>query len=522
MDVMTNLTKLIKTKKDTSGTRRALNILFVSTEIAPYSKTGGLGDVSAALPKALAARGHHVSVLTPRYAHIDPIKERFSKRLRPLEVPTKAKTQKKVEAEIWETRMDHGARIFFLDAPEFFDREGIYGYDGGAFEDNAARFAFFSRAAAEFTRQFSVPVDILHLNDWHSALAPVYIDQYYKSELKHVKSMLTIHNIAHQGSFDAKEHSATGLPKSFMSPSELELDDRVNFLKGGIIHVDSVTTVSPTHAQEIQHEDGGHGLHELLAERGDELKGIINGADYSIWAPENDQHIPVRYSAERLNGKRQNKSHLQHNFGLPIRPVLPMLAFVGRLADQKGLDILIPALRRQLERVEGEQDGFQVVFLGEGEAKYRDLIQGLIDDFPRRAAAHFGYSEEHAHLMIAGSDLLLVPSKFEPCGLTQLYALRYGTLPIVHATGGLRDTVKDANADPNGTGFVFETFDEDTLAKTIGRAVERYGHHRQWRPLIVNAMHQNFGWAKSAIDYEKAYYDVLGLVEQPKTEKSAS
>lgn len=521
MDVMTDLTKLIKTKERSTGNNRPLNILFASTEVAPFSKTGGLGDVAAALPKALAARGHRVSVFTPLYHGLDPVENRFSRRLLPLEIPTKAKTQKKVEANIWETRMAHGAKIFFLDYPEFFDREGIYGYDGGAFDDNAARFAFFARAAVEFTRQTSVPVDILHLNDWHTALAPVYIDQYYKEELAEVKTFLSIHNIAYQGEFDESELDATGLPKSFGSDTRLGHNGKINFLKGGLLDADALATVSPTHADEIKTEEGGHGLDHILSDRADDLTGIINGVDYNIWSPENDQYIDVRYSAERLNGKRQNKAHLQHGFGLPVRPVLPLLAFVGRLAEQKGIDLLVPALRKELKEVEGEQDGFQVVFLGEGDPKLQKQIEKLQSEFPRRVAAHFGYSEERAHKMIAGSDLLLVPSRFEPCGLTQIYALRYGTLPIVHATGGLADTVKDADQHENGTGFVFENFTKGELGKAIRRAVERYRHHRQWRPLIVNAMKQDFGWDKSAELYENTYYAALGLKSEER-EKSAS
>ncbi len=521
MDVMTDLTKLIKTKERSSGSNRPLNILFASTEVAPYSKTGGLGDVAAALPKALAARGHHVSMFTPLYKGLDPVQERFSRRLLPLEIPTKAKTQKKVEAIVWETRMAHGARLFFLDFEEFFDREGIYGYDGGAFEDNAARFAFFSRATVEFARQTSVPVDIMHLNDWHTSLAPVYIRQYYKKELADVKTFLSIHNIAYQGEFDEDELSATGLPKSFASDSQLGHNGKLNFLKGGLLNADMLSTVSPTHADEIRSEEGGHGLHEILQDRTEDLVGIINGVDYHVWSPETDQYIEVRYSPERLNGKRQNKAYLQHEFGLPVRPVLPLLAFIGRLAEQKGIDILVPALRKELKDLESEQDGFQVVFLGQGDPKLRKKIEKLESEFPRRVSAHFGYSEERAHKMIAGSDLLLVPSRFEPCGLTQIYALKYGTLPIVHATGGLVDTVRDADEHADGTGFVFDKFSKAELGKTIRRAVERYRHHRQWRPLLVNAMKQDFGWARSAELYEESYHAALGISAEDR-EKSAS
>lgn len=508
---MADLKKLIRTKNVSDEAQgRRLNILFATAEVAPFSKTGGLADVAASLPKALARRGHRVSILTPLYRHIDPVKQRFSRRLTTLEVPRKAKSQRKIEATVWETRLAAGVNVFFVDCPEYFEREGLYGYDSGDFEDNAERYAFFSRAAVEFARQFTVPVDVLHCQDWHSALAPVYHDYYYRDDLAQVATLLTLHNVAYQGTFDEAQFDATGLPKgTFASESELFHDGKMNFLKGGILHADKVTTVSPTYADELTEDGGGFGLGDVLRERGDDLVGILNGADYGIWSPETDLHIAVNYDREELNGKRRNKAELQHRMGLPVRPVLPLVSFVGRLTEQKGLDILIPALRRELEGMDDERSGFQMLLLGDGEAKYQEAITKLAEDFPRRVAARVGYDDELAHHFFAGSDVLVVPSHFEPCGLTQIYAMRYGTVPVVHAVGGLADTVTDIDDDPKGTGFVFDEYTTDDLADALARATERYRHHRQWRPLMVRAMEADFSWERSALRYEDLYREAV-------------
>src|SRR5690554_2224572 len=480
-----DLSKLVRTR-DTSPDRadRPLSIVFATSEVVPFSKTGGLADVAAALPKALAKRGHNVAVFTPLYKHLDPQAMRLARRLQPLEVPRRAKSQAKLNVTIWETRVEGGATVFFLENDEMFGRDGLYGYEDNDFVDNADRFAFFSRAIVEFARQFSMPIDIIHCNDWHTGLAPVFLDYYYEKELESTATVLTLHNLAYQGRFDKAAFKATGLPKRFESQDELlDADDRLNYLKGALVHADAITTVSPTYADEIQTEKGGCGLHEILVKRTDDLTGILNGADYSIWGPKVDNFIPVRYSIEELNGKRRNKAELQHEFGLPIRPTLPTLAMVSRLTEQKGLDILIPALQKLFASFENEQQGFQLVVLGDGNNQYSAALLELAKKYPKRVAMHLGYSEELAHKIQAGADMLLIPSRFEPCGLTQIYAMRYGTLPIVHATGGLADTVIDANADETGSGFVFHEYTEEALIEAIQRASQMYRNYRKWRPL---------------------------------------
>lgn len=512
------LKSLIQTQREPfDPSRRPLNVLFAASEVAPYSKTGGLGDVAAALPAALAQRGHNVSVITPLYSHLDPRALRLAQRIFTLEVPRQGLRRSKAEVTVWEGNMPGGPRIFFLENEELFGGDGLYGYDDDA-ADSAARFAFFSRAIVEFARSSSVPVDIIHCNDWHTALAPVYATHYYEEEFADRTFMLTIHNLAYQGQFDRDAFAETGLPKSryLKAGSELldEQGEGINFLRAGILFSDLVTTVSPTYAEEIQTEAGSCGLTETLRERADDLTGILNGVDYNIWSPAVDREIPVRYDVETLNGKRRNKAELQHAYALPIRPTLPMLGFVGRLTDQKGLDLLLPALRELLEGFSSEREGFQVVFLGEGEQRYREQLEALARDFPRRVGVQLGYAEQTAHQIQAGADILLIPSRFEPCGLTQIYALRYGTLPLVHRTGGLADTVTDASATGGGTGYVFDEFTHEALVEAIERATSTYRHYRRWRPLMINAMQQDFSWRESARSYESLYRDSLGLVDE--------
>ena len=506
-----DLTQLIRTRDDGTGrAKRTLSIVFGTTEIAPFAKTGGLGDVSASLPRALADRGHRVMIVTLLYKHLNPEKMRFARRLKPLEVPRKGKSASVAEVVLWEMNLSDGVRIVFLDFDEYFGRDGLYGYDDKGFEDNAARFAFFSRALVEFVRYSNMNADVLHLNDWHTALAPLYIKQYYKTEFKEVSTVLTIHNLAFQGEFDLKDADQTGLTKTAIKAATH--DGKLNFLKSGIDLADKVTTVSPTYADEIKTEAGGCGLDKELSARKTDLVGILNGADTGVWNPSIDQYIEVRYDIATLNGKRRNKAQLQHDFGLPVRPVLPIVAFVGRFTEQKGIDVLITAVRKLLKDNEDERGAFQFVALGEGDKKLEKAAEKLASEFPKRVAVHIGYSEELAHRIIAGSDILALPSRFEPCGLTQIYAMRYGTLPLVHRTGGLADTVKDADVE-NGSGFVFDDFSRNEIIKTIERAVDRYHHHRQWRPLMVTAMEQDFSWSRSARAYDETYLGALGFAE---------
>lgn len=503
-----DLKQLIKTRSSNTATsNRPLNIVFATGEVVPYSKTGGLADVSASLSKALARRGHRVTIITPLYRFIDPKANHFAQRLTPLSVPRKAKSQRKLDATLWEHRLDTGVTVIFVDAPEVFHRNDLYGYDGADVEDAVERFSFFSRAIVEFCREMPIPVDVLHLNDWHTALAPVYLEHYYGNE-DNITTVMSLHNIAFQGRFSAESFAATGLPKSLLAENELSLEETFVFLKGAIKHCDAVTTVSPTHAKEITAEPGGFGLAAELNQREGGVLGILNGADYTIWSPDHDAYIPVPYTIESLNGKRQNKTALQHELGLPVRPTLPLLGFIGRLTAQKGVDILAVVLKKMLESMESEREGFQVALIGQGESTYAQKFQALAEEFPSRVTFVASYSEEFAHKILAASDILLVPSRFEPCGLTQIYGLKYGTIPIVHATGGLNDTVIDSSK-PHSTGFSLEKLNTRTLTQGIEQAVKAYHKHRQWRPMMARAMAMDFSWGQSAIQYEELYYQQM-------------
>lgn len=508
---------------DGAGSGGLQSILFASSELAPYSKTGGLGDVAAALPKALARLGHQVSVITPLYNHLDPEEMSLGRRLRKLIVPRKSNNQQQKEATVWEGRMDYGARVFFVEHDEYFGHEGIYGYEHEDVAASAARWAFFGRAIVEFIRQYSVPTDVLHLNDWHTALAPIYQEHYYEDELADLPNLLTIHNLGYQGRFSDELFGETGLPRTYESNNELLHDGDMNYLKGGILHTDRLTTVSPTYAEEIQTSEYGHGLEDVISERADDLTGLLNGVDYSVWSPSSDRHIPVRYDIENLNGKRRNKAELQHEFDLAIRPAVPTLGFVSRLTDQKGLDILIPAIRSLLEDIEDPREGFQIVFLGTGDDEYERQLQKLADEYPDWVGVRLAYDEELAHWFQAGCDMLLLPSRWEPCGLTQMYAMKYGTLPIAHKTGGLADTVVDVDDDkPNSTGFVFEHYDADTFAATIRRALNRYSNYRKWRPLMERAMERDFSWSNAARSYVDLYAGLLGHDETDDEDEKAA
>ena len=492
--------------------KRRLNIVIASSEVAPFSKRGGMADVASSLPKALAKRGHSVILLTPLYGHLDAEAMRLSRRLFSLEVPTKSKHQAKVEATLWETRLPQGGRIVFIDAPDYFQKPGVYGDGDEPFEDNAQRFAFFSRVAVEYCRHSPLPIDVLHCQDWPSALAPIYAGHYYEDEFEDTTIALTIHDIDSQGAFDADAHyDATGLPQSYNTDAEL-LDDQgqLNFLKGGLLHSDIITTVSEGYAEELRQSDDDAGLHQILKDRADDLVGILNGADYSVWSPDVDRHIAVQYDVESLNGKRQNKAKLQHDMDLPIRPTLPLVGVIGDISEAKGTDMLIPAVRSLLKDADGPRDGFQLVVLGQGDDALIDKLHALAKEFPQRVAIDIDFSEPKAHAIQAGADILLIPSRTEPCGLTQLYAMRYGTIPVVHHTGGLADSVADLRDDPDkGTGFTFKPLSEDALAGALDRAASAYRNYRKWRPLMVRAMERDFSWGNSAQRFEDVFLRAL-------------
>jgi len=476
-----------------------VKIAEISPEVAPFSKTGGLGDVVGALPGHLAALGPEVLVVTPLHRSAAAFElERLPVRLK---VPL---GEAVLEAGVSRAVLPGTpVSICFIDQPDFFDREYLYGAPDGDYPDNAARFAFFARAALELFKVTGEIPDILHVHDWQGSLAPVYLKTLASVAFPRTKSVLTIHNLAYQGLFPAEAMDTAGLDLELFNWKQLEYFGKMSFLKGGIVFADAITTVSPTYAREIQTPEFGCGFDGLLRDRAERVTGILNGVDYREWSPETDRHIPAKYSAADLGGKEACRRALRSRFGLPDKRETPLFGFVGRLAEQKGIDLLCAAA----ERLVGLD--LQIALLGTGDARYQDMLTRLAAAHPTKVAVRLGFDEGIAHLVEAGSDAFLMPSRYEPCGLNQIYSLRYGTIPVVRRTGGLADTIVDAtpgNVKKGlATGFVFDEYAPEALAEAVGRALKAWRDPQGWARLVQTAMKKDFSWAPSA----KRYLDVF-------------
>jgi starch synthase len=480
---------------------RALKILFVASECAPLAKVGGLADVVAALPRALRRLGHDARVLLPLYGSID--RARFG-----ITPAGSACVHMGGGEEAWmgllSARLHGEVPVWFVDYARFFARPGIYDEGGVAYGDNAQRFALLSKAALQVCKDQGFIPDVVHVHDWPTALCCAYLKTWDRilSPLSRTASVLTLHNIGYQGRFHASAYAYIGVGSEHWNSDCFEDHGGLNLLKGGIAFADAITTVSPSYAREIVTPPGGHGMEPYLQRRAADFSGILNGADYEHWDPGIDPHLPARYSADDLSGKAACKTALQERMGLTVQPELPILGVVTRFAEQKGIGLLIGALPWALSTME-----MQVVVLGSGDPDDERFFRWLARSHPGRAACHIGYSEELSHLIQAGSDFLLVPSLYEPCGLTQMYAMRYGTLPVVRATGGLDDTVDNYNEQTGeGTGFKFHTPSPEALYDTIGWAVSTWFD----RPVHIallrqSAMAQEFGWPESAREYVAVY-----------------
>ena len=468
-----------------------LKVLFVASECVPFAKTGGLADVAGALPIALAERGHDVRVVLPRYR---VTRKHPAERLpAPLAVPLGAG---EAWCSIWETRFPRSdARVYLLEHDALYDRDGIYGDAQGGFGDNLARYALLSRGALSLCRALDFTPDVIHAHDWQAALVPVYLNTVEAhTPLARAATVLTIHNMGYQGWFGKEELWQTQLGWDVFHARGLEAHDRINLLKGGINHATLVTTVSPRYAREIQTEEGGEGLDGVLRERGGDLIGILNGIDDQVWSPEADPHIAAPFTAADLEGKERCKAALQAEVGLPVEPDVPLIGLVSRLANQKGIDVFAGALQDILSL------GAQVVVLGSGERWAEDLFRRLSVSHPR-FRAYIGMNEALAHRIEAGVDIFVMPSRYEPCGLNQLYSQRYGALPVVRAVGGLDDTVED-----DRTGFKFKNLDPNELAQSVAVAVYTY-HERpeHFRMMQYHAMRKPMGWSHASQQYEALY-----------------
>ncbi|HEY6004464.1 MAG TPA: glycogen synthase GlgA [Anaeromyxobacter sp.] len=470
-----------------------MEILFVSSEVAPWSKTGGLGDVGGALPRALAARGHEVTVVSPRYGGIDALAQGFERRDGAVRVRGEA-------ASLWVLR--GRPEVHLVEHERFFgSRRGLYGEGGHDYADNAERFAFLTRAALALPAASGKRIRIVHANDWQTGLAAYLLrhEHAHDPALAGARTVLTIHNLAYQGVFPKQVVPFVGLPWDVFRYEAMEFHDRLNFMKAGLTFADALTTVSPTYAKEILTPEGGEGLDPVLRHRRADLHGILNGIDVTEWDPARDAHLPAHYSSRDLSGKAVCKAALQRELGLPARADVPLLGMISRLADQKGLDLVVAALPDLLAR------DVQLAVLGSGSHAYEDAFRRAAAGRPDRLAARIGFDEPLAHRIEAGADAFLMPSRYEPCGLNQMYSLRYGTLPVVRAVGGLEDTVEDFDGWMRGTGFKFREYSPQALLLAVRRALDTYRDRRTWQALVLRGMAQDFSWDRSARSYEALY-----------------
>ena len=481
----------------------ALSVAMVSPEAAPFARSGGLADVLGSLPIVLERLRLRISLIMPAYRCIlqgsFPLEDtgvRFA-------VPVSSHQE---EGNLLKTTLGQAITVYFIRADKYFDRDYLYGTSESDYPDNAERFTFFGRAALEVLKL--KPPDILHAHDWQSALAIAFLkaQPHLYSQLSSVKTVFTIHNLGFQGLFPAQDWGILNLERNLFTPQYLEFYGKINFIKGGIVFADAITTVSASYAEEIKTAEQGFGLEGIFKERAASLTGILNGADYSLWNPKTDRLITETYSADSLAGKKLCKADLQAVFSLPPNPDIPLIGMVSRLTAQKGFDLLEKALDSLLSR------DLQLILLGTGERKYQEPFLKAAAQHPDKLAVKIDFSEGLSHKVIAGSDMFLMPSRYEPCGLTQMYSLKYGTIPIVRASGGLKDTVEEFNPrTQKGNGFVFVPYEAADFLAAVDRALSIFLQQNNWQSLMRNAMASDFSWTKSANAYLNLYRRLAGI-----------
>lgn len=481
----------------------SMKIMFASSEVTPFAKTGGLADVSSSLPEALASLGHEVRVVMPLYRSVVEGEFKLIPLEDSLEVPFRGGSLK---ARVFYIRKKRNLMIYFVKRDEFFDRSGLYGTPEGDYFDNPERFIFFSRAAIHLSETLDFQPDIIHCNDWQTALVPVYLKSGYKDDpfFSKTGTVFTIHNLAYQGVFPPGYMGISGLPAELFSMKGLEYYGKMNFMKGGILFSDIITTVSEKYAQEIQTPEYGFGLDGVLRDRKEDVLGVLNGVDYSTWNPKSDSHITVPFDANNLEGKKKCKEELMKIFKFKRQQKIPLIGMISRLADQKGFDILREGID-ELLRLE-----LYLVLLGTGDEKYEKQLAELGRKHQSRFGVKIAFDNVLAHKIEAGSDMFLMPSRYEPCGLNQMYSLKYGTIPVVRATGGLDDTITEFDPETGeGNGFKFSEYSAAALVESVKKAVKVYEDEKLWRKLMRNAMKEDFSWKKSAVKYEKIYKRAL-------------
>ncbi len=494
----------------------SLKVLFVSPEATPFAKTGGLADVAGALPLELARLGHRVWLVIPRYGTIDGAAHGF-KEWKRLTVPTASGPVKAVieqgDLSCPQAPPDCQVSVLAVRYDPYFDRQGLYQESGIDYPDNLERFAFFCRAVMELLvllgKTSASPPTLLHAHDWQTALCPVYLRTLYagRPEVRGLRSLLTVHNLGYQGIFPAKVYPKTGLGPELFTPTTLEFFGSLNLLKGGLAFADFLTTVSPTYSREIQTAEFGFGLEGVIREQRDRLVGIVNGIDVEVWNPATDPVLPARYSVSDLTGKRVCKTELQREMKLPVRDV-PLLAMVSRLTAQKGVDLVADILLELMEL------DLHITILGTGDPSDEARFRSFQARYPEKIGLRIGFDEDLAHRIEAGADMFLMPSRYEPCGLSQLYSLRYGTVPIVRRTGGLADTIvpysPSAVREGRATGFAFDEATPEALLTAVLLALHVYENRNEWRSLIEAGMRTDTSWARSARSYADLYRRVAG------------
>jgi starch synthase len=477
-----------------------MKIAFATSEAYPFAKTGGLADVSNALPAALARRGHDVRIFMPRYYVVD--RERFGLKMvgDPLGVPLGVGEK---WAAILESRHIPDVPVYFIEHDQYFGRDGLYDDGHAAYPDNAERFIFFCHGVMRALRDLGFSPDIIHCNDWQTGLIPAYRKTLYGDDpfFRGSSAVMTVHNAGYQGVFPAENYRLTGLDWKHFADDGLEFFSQMNFLKGGILFADAVTTVSRKYAEELTTPEFGYDLTDVFRRVKGRFHGITNGVDYGKWNPETDPFLPARYSRENMDGKRACREELQRRMGIEIDPAAPLAGSVSRVTYQKGMDVLAGALRPLMA-----DENFQFVLLGQGEDWIFRAFEELRRLFPGRIGVFRGYDEGLSHLVEAGLDIYLMPSRYEPCGLNQMYSMKYGTIPVVRATGGLDDTIVEWDERSlRGNGFKFAELTEKALYEKMRYVIRCFNDTRAWNTLRKNAMEFSYSWADAAVEYERLY-----------------
>jgi starch synthase len=483
-----------------------MKILFATSEMVPFSKTGGLADVAGALTKALHKLGHEVSAIVPLYRGTKHEDYGIEETGHTFVVPM---ADREEYGEIFRSVLPDGVTVYFIGKEAYFDRDELYRTPQGDYPDNAERFIFFSKAVLEFCKVMDYRPDIVHCNDWQTGLVPIYINTLQRSQsiFGETATLFTIHNIGYQGLFKHLDMHLTNLPWDLFTPDGIEFYGKINLLKAGIIGADILTTVSPRYAKEIQTPEFGCGLEGILTKRSGRLFGVLNGVDYDEWNPESDGYLAANYGPHDLSGKQRCKADLLERFGMPLLNDTPVLGIVSRLADQKGFDILSPVMD------DIANEGYQFVLLGTGEQKYHTLFSELAAKYPDRIGVKLTFSNELAHKIEAGADIFLMPSRYEPCGLNQMYSLKYGTVPLARATGGLDDTITDyfSSSPSSGNGFKFSEYSASALMDKLRVARACYAKEEEWERIMRKGMACDFSWDASARKYGELYQKAVSL-----------